>query len=101
MCVGIPMQVIAISEGHALCEGRGQHQRIGTTLIGAVTPGEWLLVFLNDARERITATRAAEINAALDLALNAMHAAPPLAADVGFALPSQMTAAQMRALTCP
>jgi len=98
MCIGMPMQVTATEPGHAWCEGRGECRRVNTALVGAVAPGDWLLVFLADARERIDAERATEVNAALDLVLGAMQG---LAADgdAGFALPSQMTAEQLRQLT--
>jgi hydrogenase assembly chaperone HypC/HupF len=69
MCIGIPMQVIEADGRFALCEGRGERRRIHTALVGDVLPGDWLLVFLDDARERIDADRATEVNAALDLVL--------------------------------
>lgn len=98
MCIGIPMQVIGSDGRFALCEGRGERRRINTALVGEVSSGDWLLVFLDDARERIDVLRAAEVNAALDLVLGAMqgHGAD---LDVDFALPSQMNAEQLRALT--
>jgi hydrogenase expression/formation protein HypC len=99
MCIGIPMQVISAAGRHALCEGRGERRRIGVALVGAVTPGDWLLVFLDDARARIDAARAADVNAALDLVLGAMQGGQRDLADVDFALPSRMSPAQMRALT--
>ncbi len=100
MCIGIPMQVIEADGRHALCEGRGERRRIHTALVGEVAPGDWLLVFQGDARERIDASRAAEVNVALDLVASAMQGMPAHH-DVDFALPSQMTAEQMRALTSP
>lgn len=98
MCIGIPMQVVESDGRFALCEGRGERRRINTALVGTVNPGDWLLVFLDDAREQIDASRAAEVNTALDLVLGAMQG---LAAqdDAGFALPSQMNTEQLRALT--
>lgn len=98
MCIGIPMQVVESDSRFALCEGRGERRRINTTLVGAVVPGDWLLVFLDDAREAIDADRAAEVNAALDLVMGAMQGAGADHA-VDFALPSQMNADQLRALT--
>ena len=98
MCIGIPMQVIEADGRHALCEGRGERRRINTALVGEVRPGDWLLVFLDDAREAIDAQRAAEVNAALDLVLGAMQGTA-LPDDIDFALPSQMSPEQMRALT--
>ncbi|MEZ5646040.1 MAG: HypC/HybG/HupF family hydrogenase formation chaperone [Burkholderiaceae bacterium] len=98
MCIGIPMQVIEAGGRFALCAGRGERRRVDTALVGGVEAGDWLLVFLNDARERIGADRAAEVNAALDLVLGAVQGqADP--AGVAFALPSQMSPAQVRALT--
>lgn len=98
MCIGMPMQVTATEPGHAWCEGRGERRRVNTALVGPVEPGDWLLVFLGDARERIDADRAAEVNAALDLVLGAMQG---LGGDgeAGFTLPSQMTAEQLRRLS--
>lgn len=98
MCIGIPMQVIEADGRFALCEGRGERRRVNTALVGDVRRGDWLLVFLDDARERIEADRAAEVNAALDLVLGAMQG-HGVDRDVDFALPSQMTPEQMKALT--
>ena len=98
MCIGIPMQVIEADGRFALCEGRGERRRINTALVGEVSFGDWLLVFLDDARERIDADRAGEVNAALDLVLGAMQGVE-LPGDIDFTLPSQMTPEQMRALT--
>jgi hydrogenase expression/formation protein HypC len=99
MCIGIPMQVISTEGRHALCAGRGERRRVGTALLGEVAAGDWLLVFLDDARERIDAARAAEVNAALDLLLGAMQGERQPLGEVDFALPSQMSPEQMRALT--
>ena len=92
------MQVTATEPGHAWCEGRGERCRVNTALVGAVAPGDWLLVFLGDAREHIDADRAAEVNAALDLVLGAMQGLDA-DGDAGFTLPSQMTAEQLRQLS--
>lgn len=98
MCIGMPMQVTAIEPGHAWCEGRGERRRVTTALVGEVAPGDWLLVFLGDARECIDAARAREVDSALDLVLGAMQGT---AADggAGFVLPSQMTTDQLKALS--
>lgn len=98
MCIGIPMQVSATEPGHAWCEGRGERRRVNTALVGAVANGDWLLVFLNDARERIDADRAAEVNAALDLVLGAIQGLDT-SGDAGFELPSRMSAEQLRQLS--
>lgn len=60
------MQVVAV-EGHtAWCDSRNGHSRINTMLVGEVQPGQWLLAFLDTAREVIDAERAALVNGALD-----------------------------------
>lgn len=101
MCMGIPMQVISVSPGHALVSGRGEVKQVETALVGEPAPGDWLLVFLDSARERISAERAAEVDATLDLVADAMlglDLSDP-AGDPGFLLPSAMSAAQLAALT--
>ena len=97
MCIGMPMQVSATEPGHAWCEGRGERRRVNTALVGPVQPGDWLLVFLGDARERIDATRAAEVNGALDLVLGAMQGFDA-SGEASFTLPSRMSAEQLQQL---
>ena len=101
MCIGIPMQVLSVQEGFAEVSGRGETRRVRTTLLGERSPGEWLLVFLDDAREVIDADRAAEVNATLDLLEAAMGIEDAAGADAaaGFALPSSMDADTLRRLT--
>jgi hydrogenase expression/formation protein HypC len=99
MCIGIPMQAERIEPGHALCSGRGETRRVRTALVGDVTPGEWLLVFIDSAQERLEPQRAAEINATLDLLQAAMSGAELDTADAAFELPSRWTTAQLRALS--
>ncbi|MBL8275541.1 HypC/HybG/HupF family hydrogenase formation chaperone [Roseateles puraquae] len=98
MCIGIPMQVLELEPGHALCAGRGGRRRVRTALVGEPRPGDWLLVFLDSAQERITAERAAEVDATLDL-LAAVQAGEGGGADAAFTLPSQLSAHELLALT--
>lgn len=101
MCIGLPMQVLSTEPGFATCAGRGGEQRrVRTALVGAVAPGDWLLIFIDSAQEHISAERAAEVNATLDLlqAVNSGQALDPFA-DVGFDLPSRWTAAELQALS--
>jgi hydrogenase expression/formation protein HypC len=80
MCVGIPMQVVAVDGNVAMCDGRMGSQTIDVALIGVVVPGEWLLTFLGAARGRLDAQDAARIDRALD-ALAAIERGEPI--DVG------------------
>lgn len=103
MCIGIPMKVVRLEPGHAWVAGRGDVKRVDTALVGDCAEGDWLLVFLDAARERIDAARAAEVNAVLDLVESAMGGdRAPLhdaADDPGFALPSRMDPTALAALT--
>ena len=102
MCIGIPMQVALVEPGHAQCVGRGETRRVRTALVGEVRPGQWLLVFIDSAREHISPERAAEIDATLDLLQHAMDgggAERPAGAPPAFELPSAMSATQLLALS--
>lgn len=103
MCIGIPLKVFRIEPGHAWVAGRGEVKRVDTALVGDCAEGDWLLVFLDAARERIDARRAAEVNAVLDLVQGAMNGDAAFADDrvddPGFALPSRMDPTALAALT--
>ena len=98
MCVGIPMQVLGIEPGHAQCGWRGEVRSVRTALVGELDVGDWVLVFIDSAQERITPERAREVNATLDLlaAANAGLLSDALAA---FELPSRMSREQLLALS--
>jgi len=70
MCIAIPMRVIKAFPGSALCEryGRGRREQsmIDMTLVGQQRPDTWVLVFLDTAREVVSAEQAALIGRALD-----------------------------------
>lgn len=91
------MQVLAVEPGHAQCRGRGDVRRVRTALVGDVMPGEWLLVFLDSAQERLAPDRAQEIDATLDL-LEAVMRGDGSHGDAAFTLPSQMNQEQVLAL---
>lgn len=96
MCIGIPMQVEAVEPGHAWVVGRGERRRVETALVAPTQAGDWLLVFLDGARERIGAQRAAEVGAALDLLADVLGGSTA-SADPGFALPSAMSPVEIAA----
>lgn len=97
MCIAIPMQVIRAEPGHAWVTGRGERRRVDTALVGEPAAGDWLLVFLGSARERIDAGRAAEVNALLDLVQGALTGAPT-AGETTFELPSRLDPRSLAAL---
>ena len=66
MCIGVPMQVMAVEPGAAWCEGMGERRRVDTLLIGEPALGSWLLVFLDTAREVISAEQARHTAHALE-----------------------------------
>jgi len=105
MCIGIPMQVRAITPGHALCEGRGgEFKQLNTALLGELQLGDWVLAFLDSAQERLSPDRAAEINATLDQMLSLMNASEgsgstASAQVVGFDLPSRLSREELLALS--
>ena len=94
MCIAIPMQVTRTEPGHAWVTARGEDQRVNTALVGERAVGDWVLVFLGSAREHIDAERAAEVNALLDLI---RQPGAGDAIDLGFDLPSAMSAEQLAA----
>nr|AMK59274.1 hupF [uncultured bacterium UPO47] len=98
MCIGLPMRVVAVAAGWAEVEGRGERRRVRTALVGAVAGGDWLLVHLDSAVERLDAARAAQIGAALDL-LEAALVGRAFDGTVDFELPSARSAADMARLT--
>lgn len=67
------MQVVEMRGESALCLYRGETSLIDTQLVGEQAPGTWLLVFLNAAREVISAERAKQIADALEAMRLAMQ----------------------------
>lgn len=98
MCIGIPMQVTVVELGYAQCAGRGDVRRVRTALVGDVTIGQWVLIFIDSAQECITPERAQEINTTLDL-MEAVMQGESADQPVGFDLPSAMSLAQILALS--
>ncbi|CAC9435309.1 hypothetical protein BSPLISOX_3254 [uncultured Gammaproteobacteria bacterium] len=66
MCIGIPMQVVdCISDTFATCQDQGVNKTINMQLVGPQITGTWVLVFIDSAREIISAGKAKEISDAL------------------------------------
>jgi hydrogenase expression/formation protein HypC len=71
MCIGIPMRVIEAQAHFAICESGETRKRVNTLFVGDVEPGQWLLVFLDTAREILTEAQARQLQDAL-LAVDAV-----------------------------
>lgn len=65
MCLGVPMRVTAVEGDYVWCEGMGERRCVDTLLLGPQPVGTWLLVFLNSAREVLSAADAARITQAV------------------------------------
>ncbi len=99
MCIGTPMRLLSVQGHQGLAQGRGRQERVDLRLVDAPQPGQWLLVFNGAARERLDPSRAAEIDAALDLLSAGIAGTATPEDDPGFELPSAMSAGQLAALT--
>lgn len=65
MCLGIPMQVVEVRDGMAVCEGMGERRDINMQLVGDQPAGTWVLTFLDTAREILSEADAASIGDAI------------------------------------
>ena len=84
MCVGLPMRVVEVHPGQALCDHNGALHPIDTALVGDVAPGVWLMTFLGAAREVMDETTALQALAATD-ALAALLRGEAVDLDAAFA----------------
>jgi hydrogenase expression/formation protein HypC len=66
MCVGLPMRVLALDDGMALCERRGEKVRLNAMLLSEVVAGDYVLAFQGSAVRILDAEEAAQTDAALD-----------------------------------
>ena len=84
MCMAIPMQVLRMDGGFAVCTGRdGVETRIETMLTGPLEAGQWVLTFLGAARDVVSAADAGKISDAL-AALEAVQAGGSVDLDAYF-----------------
>lgn len=71
MCIGIPMQVRSVDQNRAYCvryslnSVESQPELVDVSLVGKLNPGDWVLVFINAAREIISQDRARQVGDAL------------------------------------
>jgi hydrogenase expression/formation protein HypC len=85
MCIGIPMQVVESGPIYAWCEGMGERRQIDMRLVGDAPAGQWVLVFLDSARELLTeqdAVRISDALRALELTMQGEVAVDHLFADL-------------------
>ena len=73
MCVGLPMRVIEVVDGVALCERRGVRARLNAMLLTGVAPGDFVLAFQGSAVRVLDAVEAAQTDGALDALAAAMR----------------------------
>lgn len=73
MCVGLPMRVIEVAGGMALCERRGERTRLNAMLLGGLAPGDFVLAFQGSAVRVLDAAEAARTDDALDALEAAMR----------------------------
>jgi hydrogenase expression/formation protein HypC len=84
MCIGLPMQVVELRAGHALCRHNGAQHLIDTALVPDAAIGDWLMTFLGAAREKMDETSARQSLAATD-ALAALMRGEAVDLDAAFA----------------
>lgn len=66
MCLGIPMRVIELGDGWAVCEGRGEQRHVTTLLLESHALNDWVLVHLENAMRVLDDTEARHISDALE-----------------------------------
>jgi hydrogenase expression/formation protein HypC len=75
VCVGVPMRVLSVDDGMALCERRGETVRLNAMLLDGVAPGDFVLAFQGSAVRALDPAEAAQTDAALDALAAAMEGA--------------------------
>jgi hydrogenase assembly chaperone HypC/HupF len=63
MCIGTPLQVVAIEGSSAWCEADGVRERLDMMLVGEQPVGTWVLAFHGAARQVMSDTEAAQARA--------------------------------------
>ena len=66
MCIGLPMRVVEVADGMAVCERRGEIARLNAMLLADVAAGDFVLAFQGSAVRVLGAEEAAQTDAALD-----------------------------------
>jgi hydrogenase expression/formation protein HypC len=81
MCLAIPMRVLSVERGHALCEAEGARRSVSLFLLQheSIRPGTWLAVDRGFALEVLSEQRAAEAWAVMQAMLDGAGGAARLA----------------------
>lgn len=66
MCFGLPMRVISVNGGLALCEAGSLREHVDLALVGTVKPGSFLLVHLGTAHRALDEEEAGSIANAIE-----------------------------------
>ena len=85
MCIGLPMQVVEPRGRYALCRSGGDLRTVDMILVGEQPPGTHVLVFLDAARDVMTADEArktADALTALSLVMQGETSVDHLFADL-------------------
>ena len=85
MCIGLPMQVVEPRGRYALCRSGGELRTVDMILVGEQAPGAHVLVFLDAAREVLSAEDArktADALTALSLVMQGETSVDHLFADL-------------------
>ena len=83
MCLGIPGQVVELLQGYdgqlAVVDVRGAHRRINIGMLEdePLMPGDWVLIHMGFALERVDETAAREALAGLELTGRPRDSEPP------------------------
>jgi hydrogenase expression/formation protein HypC len=83
MCIGIPMQVVAVEGTAVLCERPGERRTLDGALLGPLAAGTWVLAHRGAAVRVLSADEAAQTTAALDMLATLLAGGSDI--DAGFA----------------
>lgn len=65
MCFGVPMKIEEVTDLMAVCSGSGRRETVNLALVGALAPGDHVLVYLGSAVRQLEAAEARAITDAI------------------------------------
>ena len=66
MCFGLPMRIEQVDGLNAVCSGSGRRETVNLALVGALAPGDHVLVYLGSAVRQLGAEEARAISDAIE-----------------------------------